>query len=75
MNDNKQKPPTQTEQPAPVATTLRLFLIYWYYFWGHAASKPMYWLDWGWLYKYYNAWMTKSAEYDTHFVLWKKPGV
>lgn len=50
---------------------IRMFLARWYYFWGHIISRPMLWFGWGFIYPYYNDWMTKSADYDIEGTIWK----
>jgi hypothetical protein len=52
---------------------LKLFLAFWYYFWGDLISKPMNWFDFGFLYPLYNRWMCKSAKFDEAHKLWVKP--
>ena len=44
---------------------------YLYYYIGHIISKPMLWLDLGWLYPLYNNLMGKSVELDINHDLWR----
>jgi len=48
----------------------RKFLILLNYGIGHVLSKPMLWLDWGWLYKPYSYFICKSSRLDNEDWWW-----
>lgn len=51
---------------------LRRCLVYFYYYLGNAFTVPVWRWGWGCLYKYYNKYLSKSADLDTECRIWKR---